>query len=261
MGFARRLPALGLLAALSLAALSLAAGACAGTPSRSSTTSSSSSSHGAASSSSSSGAGTGGATSGPPSAAQLVKLTSTCNQASNGLYKAKNDSPSATVAICKLNGAFFWNADMDVDCDGKTTSACNGNTDPSYQNQTSATDSMGNPLDASSLPYVVIPLPDAKFDYMAEGILIGDVVAVVYNGKITYGVFGDEGPTELIGEASYAMAASLGIDPNPATGGADCCGVTYIVFPGSSGVVSPIEDHAAATSLGEKLATTLLQTN
>jgi hypothetical protein len=187
-------------------------------------------------------------------------VTSSCNQASNGLYQSGSVGP-ASVAICKLTGAFFWMSGMNVDCDGKTTAQCNINADPDYQNQTSATDSMGNPLDAANLPYVVIPLPDAKFDYKAEGIQLGDVVAVVYAGQITYGVFGDEGPSDQIGEASYAMAQSLGIDPNPSTGGACCCGVLYIVFPGSGAVVSPIESHAAATTLGQQLASTLLANN
>lgn len=206
-------------------------------------------------------AGTGGGTAGPPSAADLTKLTKTCAQVSNGFYKAKDDSSSATVAICKLTGAFFWVADMDVDCDGKMTTQCNKTADPDYQDETSTTDSMGDPLDAASLPYVVIPLPDSKFSYKAQGIKLGDVVAVIYNGQVAYGVFGDEGPTDIIGEASYAMAKSLGIDPDPKTGGADCCGVTYIVFPGSGAVVSPIEDHAKATALGQQLAATLIQNN
>ena len=32
-----------------------------------------------------------------------------------------------------------------------------------------------------------------------------------------YAVFGDQGPDNIISEASYATAQSLGIDPNPAT--------------------------------------------
>ncbi len=40
---------------------------------------------------------------------------------------------------------------------------------------------------------------------------------------------GDTGPDEIIGEASYATAKALGIDPDPETGGTDS-GVTYIVF-------------------------------
>src|SRR5258708_6632548 len=97
----------------------------------------SSSSSGSASSSST---GQGGA-SNPPTAAQLLAVTQTCNQASNGLYKFNSDPATpANVPICSLTGAYFWTADMDVDCDGQTTPECNINTDPAYQNQTSATD-------------------------------------------------------------------------------------------------------------------------
>jgi len=45
----------------------------------------------------------------------------------------------------------------------------------------------------------------------------GNVVAVIYNHKLQYAVFGDTGPTNLIGEASYATAKKLGIDPDPAS--------------------------------------------
>jgi hypothetical protein len=205
----------------------------------------------------SSSTGTGG---GPPTAADLLAVLGTCNQASTGKYMTDSDSATATVAICKLNGAFYWQADMDVDCDGKQTTQCNINTDPAYQNQTSATDSQGNALDAANLPYVVIPLPSSKFSYKTAGFKLGDVVAVIYNGKLEYGVFGDEGPSDIIGEASYAMASSLGIDPDPSTGGTDS-GVTYIAFPGSAAVVSPIEDHQKAVMLGEMLAAQLIANN
>jgi hypothetical protein len=74
---------------------------------------------------------------------------------------------------------------------------------------------------------------------------------------VEYGVFGDEGPSSIIGEASYAMASSLGIDPDPSTGGVDT-GVAYIAFTGSDAVVPVIEDHAMATALGEAKARALL---
>jgi hypothetical protein len=103
----------------------------------------------------------------------------------------------------------------------------------------------------------VIPLPSSRFDYSAHGIQLGSVVAVIYGGKVAYGVFGDEGPEEIIGESSYAMAKSLGIDPDPDSGGTDGP-VTYIVFTGSSGVVPKIEDHAAAVTIGEARAAALI---
>jgi hypothetical protein len=108
--------------------------------------------------------------------------------------------------------------------------------------------------------YVVVPLPSARFDYKAAGLALGSVIAVIYNGKIVYGVFGDEGPTAIIGEASYAMAKSLGINPDPSVGGVDS-GVTYIAFTGAGAVVPKIEDHPAAVKLGEQLAATLVTAN
>ena len=50
-------------------------------------------------------------------------------------------------------------------------------------------------------------------------------------------MFGDTGPENIIGEASYAIAKTLGINPDPAVGGADS-GVTYIVFKSTETVLS-----------------------
>ena len=213
-----------------------------------------------ASASASSSASSGG-NPGPPTAADLLALVSACNAVSKGNYATDSDPglPS-DIAICGLEGAVFWKADLDVDCDGKQSPQCNLQKDPAYQNQTSATDSNGDPLDAATLPYVVVPLPSSRFDYGAAGLAFGSVIAVIYQGKVEYGVFGDEGPKAIIGEASYAMAASLGIDPDPSTGGTDS-GVTYIAFTGAGAVVAKIEDHPAAVALGEKLASTLITAN
>jgi hypothetical protein len=149
---------------------------------------------------------------------------------------------------------------MDVDCDGQTTPECNLNTDPAYQNQTSFTQSDGQPLIAAQLPFVVVPLPSSRFDYMASNIQPGALAIVIYQGQASYGVFGDEGPDNIIGEASYAMAKSLGIDPDPSTGGTDS-GVTFIVFTGQQAVVDPIESHPAAVTAGASLAAALIQNN
>jgi hypothetical protein len=198
---------------------------------------------------------------GPPSAAQLLALTRGCMVVSNGDYQSDDeDGAPANIPICGLAGAVFWTADMDVDCDGKMSAQCNLQTDAAYQDQTSATDSKGDPLDAASLPFVVVPLPSARFDYDQAGLALGGVIAVIYQGQVRYGVFGDEGPENIIGEASYAMAASLGIDPDPATGGTDGP-VTYIAFTGASALVSTIEDHDEAVQVGEARAAELLQNN
>ena len=199
--------------------------------------------------------GTADAQAAPPTAAELLAKLATCMKVGGDF--ATDSGGAQTVEICGLSNAVFWKADMDIDCDGKESTQCNSMTDPDFDNATSATDSHGDPLDSAALPYVVVPLPSARFDYAMAGLQLGSVFAVIYQDKVEYGVFGDEGPSSIIGEASYAMASALGIDPDPSTGGVDS-GVAYIGFTGASALVSPIEDPAAATTLGIAKARQLL---
>ncbi|MET7285371.1 glycoside hydrolase family 75 protein [Streptomyces sp. NPDC005573] len=190
-------------------------------------------------------------------AADLLAKVTSCSQISNGKYRT-DDETSATVPVCGKNGAVFWKADMDIDCDGQRSTNCNEDRDPWYQDDTAFHQSDGKPLKAETLPYVVVPSSSSIWNYAGAGIKGGGVVAVVYNNKVEYAVVGDTGPTKIIGEASYATAKALGIDPDPATGGAES-GVTYILFKNSA--VSPIESHSAAVTLGDQLARQFLQNN
>ncbi|MER6980327.1 glycoside hydrolase family 75 protein [Streptomyces carpinensis] len=199
----------------------------------------------------------GSAQEGSVSAADLLAKVTSCRQISNGKYKTDNGT-SATVPVCDKNGAVFWKADMDIDCDGQRTTDCNETRDPWFQNDTAFHQSDGLPLKAESLPYVVVPSSGTIWNYAASGIKGGGVVAVVHGNKVEYAVVGDTGPSTIIGEASYATAKALGIDPDPTTGGA-ASGVTYILFKNSQ--ASPIESHSAAVSLGDRLAKQFLQSN
>ncbi|MGQ4487305.1 glycoside hydrolase family 75 protein [Streptomyces sp. SAS_281] len=183
-------------------------------------------------------------------AADLLARVSACEQVSNGTYRTDETTP-ATVPVCEVGGAVFWKADLDVDCDGRTTAACNPGTDPAFHGDTAFHTSDGRPLDAEKLPYVVVPAPSGTWDYAKSGIRGGGVAAVVRGEKVEYAVVGDVGPERIIGEASYATAKSLGIDPDPSSGGAPS-GVTYILFKDSR--VSPVEDHEAAVRTGRALA-------
>jgi hypothetical protein len=194
---------------------------------------------------------------GTVSAADLLAKVTSCQQISNGTYRTDEET-SATVPVCGKNGAVFWKADMDIDCDGQRTAQCNESTDPWFQDDTAFHQSDGRPLTAETLPYVVVPSSSSIWNYASAGIKGGGVVAVIYGGQVEYAVVGDTGPTQIIGEASYATAQALGIDPDPETGGADS-GVTYIAFTGSQ--VSPIESHSAAVTLGDQLAKQFLQNN
>ncbi|MEU9674002.1 MULTISPECIES: glycoside hydrolase family 75 protein [Streptomyces] len=184
-------------------------------------------------------------------AAELLAEVRACSRISKGRYRTDSGRAKATVPVCGTRNAVFWKADMDIDCDGRKTRACNRKTDPYFLPETAFQSSRGEPLDSAALPHVVVPGPGKVWDYRKSGLTGGSVVAVVYRDRVRYGVIGDTGPTGIIGEASYAMAKSLGIDPDPSTGGAES-GVTYIAFKDSR--ISPIESRARAQSRGAALA-------
>jgi hypothetical protein len=193
-----------------------------------------------------------------PAPADLVAVLSGCQQLAGTTKFATDKGGAKTVPLCKLNGAIWFKADMDVDCDGGQGAACKA--DPYYQPETSTVDSMGNPLDASTLPFVVLPLPSNGFDYKAHGLKLGSVAAAIYQGKILYGIIGDMGPAGVIGEASYAMAKKLGINPSPISGGVDS-GVTYVAFTGLSAVVTKKENAAEAAQIGKARAQAVVDAN
>jgi hypothetical protein len=193
----------------------------------------------------------------PPSAADVMAKLATCRKISHAPY-AKDQGGTSNINICDLPNAVFFTGDMDIDCDGKPSAVCNRSTDASYQSSTAGVDSHGKPLDAAALPYVVVPGVSSRWSYRASGIKMGSVAAVIYNGKIEYGVVGDVGPVAIVGEASYAMAKRLGINPHPSTGGV-ASGVTYVIFKG--GGVSKLEDRDGAVRLGVERAQKLIAEN
>jgi len=105
-----------------------------------------------------------------------------------------------------------------------------------------------------------VPSTSAIWNFGSSGVHGASVAAVIYQNKVVYAVVGDTGPSKIIGEGSYALAVALGIDPDPATGGADS-GVTFIVLTGDASIVKPIESHAAAVTLGERLARQFIDNN
>ncbi|ONF66180.1 glycoside hydrolase family 75 protein [Amycolatopsis keratiniphila] len=185
-----------------------------------------------------------------PTAQQLLAKTAGCKQVSNGKYKTDEET-GRTIAVCDAGSAVFWKADMDVDCDGQPTARCNKNTDPWFQDGTAYPRSDGKALVADETPYIVVPSISSTWNFEKAGLKGAGSCAVIYNDKVLYTIIGDTGPKNIIGEASYATAKALGINPDPKNGGVDS-GVTYICFKNSK--VSPIENHGKATSVGESLA-------
>ncbi|MEV7285035.1 glycoside hydrolase family 75 protein [Streptomyces sp. NPDC093252] len=183
-------------------------------------------------------------------AADLLARVRDCVPVSRGRYRT-DTGRRATVPVCGTTDAVFWKADMDIDCDGRAGRHCNSRTDPYFSPHTAYQQSDGRALDSETLPHIVVPVPSGIWDHGDHGVRRGTVAAVVYRNRVQYAVVGDRGPRDLIGEASYATAEALGIDPDPRHGGT-ASGVTYILFKDT--VATPIEDHATAVREGERRA-------
>ncbi len=152
--------------------------------------------------------------------------------------------PSMTTSPGKTAEPLLYQTSMAIDSDGAGDAH---KADKDGQDATSLNYANGDSLDPTKIPYVVLPLGFAK---KHPGVQLGDVVAVFYQGKVSYGIWGDEGPVGQIGEGSIALARSLGIDADPNTGGVET-GVTYIVFPrsGNGAPLTPAEIQQRGTAL------------
>ncbi|WP_327692112.1 MULTISPECIES: glycoside hydrolase family 75 protein [unclassified Streptomyces] len=188
-------------------------------------------------------------------AADLLAKVRDCTQVSHGRYRSDAGKP-ANIAVCGTRRAVFWKADMDIDCDGRSGPRCNRRNDPQFSRATAYQQSDGRHLSAERLPYIVVPAASRIWDHRDYGVRGGSIVAVVYRDRVQYAVVGDIGPSNIIGEASYATAKGLGIAPGPRSGGTPS-GVTYIVFKYSQ--AKPIESHAAAVTAGRRLARQFVQ--
>lgn len=188
-----------------------------------------------------------------PTAAQLKAKASGCaRQVSSGKY-AQDSGGTRNIPVCGVGSAIYFTADMDIDCDGQRSTQCNSQTDPDYQPETAYSQSDGKPLNAATLPFIVLPTPSSTWNYANSGITGATVAAVVYGDKVAYAVVGDTGPTTIIGEGSYKLAQQLGINPNPSSGGVSGRVVTYILFPGVK--ATPIQSNSSAVSKGQSAAT------
>ncbi|MEM7155285.1 MAG: DUF6519 domain-containing protein [Myxococcota bacterium] len=84
-------------------------------------------------------------------------------------------------------------------------------------------------VDASQIPYVALPGGHDLF-----GAQLGDVATVLHldSGMVAHAIVADEGPPDLLGTGSIALANSLELDADPRDGGASS-GVVYLVYPGT----------------------------
>jgi hypothetical protein len=195
------------------------------------------------------------AASGRVDASALRAALGTCVPLPN-VTAFRSDAHSApSIQLCGRPGAVWWSGDLDVDCDGGTEPACHA--DRTFLGDTAARDAHGRPLDASHLPYVVVPQSSNGFDFRASGLRLGSVVAVMFRDRLEYAVVGDLGPRGVIGEGSFALAERLGINPDPNRGGV-AAGVTYVAFTGADAVIAPVEDRTKTEEVGAQRAAALI---
>ncbi|RYX85094.1 hypothetical protein EON83_07555 [bacterium] len=126
------------------------------------------------------------------------------------------------------DGTIFIDADLDTDADGSPRAE---EIDPDAGQLMTAFNFPGEEgqrlyVDAEKVPYIVLPLDL----YKELGVKLGDVAAVIWNGRLVYAVFADTGPVELIGEGSIALSEGLGFDP-------------WEERDGRRQIVNGIEDH------------------
>jgi len=144
-------------------------------------------------------------------------------------------------------GAFYIESKMDTDCDGAPSCP---SIDSSGQTRTSYS-WRGSPIDALRANYFVLP-SNIRSRLGNTRLALGDIAAVVYNGRMEFAIYADNGPTSKIGEGSVKLVQALGF--NPYRNGRICCGISsgvvVVVFPGSRGSYSSPYDSASVRSAG-----------
>jgi len=152
-------------------------------------------------------------------------------------------------------GSFYFESKMDTDCDGAPSCP---SIDPHGQTQTSWT-WKGTPIDALKTNYFVLP-SNLKGRLGGSRLGLGDVGAVIYNGRLEFAVYADNGPNSKIGEGSVKLVQSLGF--NPYKNGRICCGISsgvvVIVFPGSRGTYSSPYDRDSVRNAGMQRLNSLI---
>lgn len=171
-----------------------------------------------------------------PSASNLAAYPELDQIASSGTplsTRAFHRRPPASLRILP-GGELYFDSRLELDTDGWPGGSGRG--DRHYQAGTSYRLGDNTPIDANTVPYFVLPQPT---DWVkSHRIWLGDVAAVLYEGKLAFAVFADFGGRDTIGEGSIELFRQLGMERlvdgkiinrgSPREGG-----IVTIVFPNS----------------------------
>ena len=135
-------------------------------------------------------------------AADLLALTEDCQRLSGTQLFRTDAGRARTIEICQLDGAIWWRADADIDCDGGRSEPCTS--DPWYQSTTSSKDSTGQFIDSAAVPHFVVPMSGSGFNPASHGIrtgwnAVGSAGAILYDGQVLFAPYADAGPRHVVG--------------------------------------------------------------
>jgi len=200
------------------------------------------------------------ASSGLP-AAKLAAAAKKANKVGQKYQISQGSKTYSTIytdwANFKNGSAYVWTADMDIDCDG-IDYKCKGNGDGQAQTDYGA-------LAAYEVPWIVIP--ESFVNKHSADLPGNNVAAVICNGKMFYGIFGDSNgdSPQVIGEASWRMGTACFPDGNiSGANGHAPADVTYIAFTGKNAVLPStdmtknyITQFEKLKSMGDELVSSL----
>jgi hypothetical protein len=113
-------------------------------------------------------------------------------------------------------------------------------------------------LDARFIPHIVLPGGEGGPFGTARGVRLGDLALLAWQGRATFAVFADAGPSSKLGEASPAAINRLrGQADSPTRRGAPippATPVTTLLFPGTRQLLGPgiPADAAAIRQAGDR---------
>lgn len=87
-------------------------------------------------------------------------------------------------------------------------------------------------VDSAKIPYISVP-PELLHQHLTDGVHLGDVAQISYNGLVCSAIVAEVGPHGKIGEGSIALARAFNLNASPKNGGVGS-GVEYRVFCGST---------------------------
>ncbi len=168
----------------------------------------------------------------------------------------KVDPSRNTVILLFPDGPVFFDAKMAIDADGSALSKRH-----EFPNQPETAlryPTTDTSLDSERVPYIVLPIGDLR---RTTGASVGDLAAVVKDGKLQFAIVGDVGPPPKIGEGSMKLHANLGHNTCTAYDEAGNCSeftdvsidapVLYFVFPNTKRLLL---DGLSAENINARIA-------